>query len=95
MARCASAAAALASCCVAKVMAAKRQQETDGGTDFLRHHLHRIVAIGCAFRDDNGFRVRCLGSADDGEAKLIADHRAKVAGMADWQILQKSFDRMK
>lgn len=29
------------------------------------------------------------------EAKLIADHRAKVTGLADWQILQKSFDRMK
>jgi 2-oxoglutarate/2-oxoacid ferredoxin oxidoreductase subunit beta len=29
------------------------------------------------------------------EAKLIADHRAKVGGLEDWQILQKSFDRMK
>ncbi len=29
------------------------------------------------------------------EAKIISDHRAKVAGLADWQILQKSFDRMK
>ncbi len=29
------------------------------------------------------------------EAKIIADHRAKVTGLADWQILQKSFDRMK
>jgi len=29
------------------------------------------------------------------EAKLITDHREKVAGLADWQILQKSFDRMK
>lgn len=29
------------------------------------------------------------------EAKIIADHRAKVAGLADWQILQKSFDRLK
>ena len=29
------------------------------------------------------------------EAKIIADHRAKVEGLADWQILQKSFDRMK
>ena len=29
------------------------------------------------------------------EAKLIAEHRAKVAGLQDWQILQKSFDRMK
>ena len=29
------------------------------------------------------------------EAKLIADHRAKVDGLADWQILKKNFDRMK
>ena len=29
------------------------------------------------------------------EAKLIADHKAKVQGLADWQILQKNFDRMK
>ncbi|MCE9612039.1 MAG: pyruvate ferredoxin oxidoreductase [Chthoniobacter sp.] len=29
------------------------------------------------------------------EAKLIADHRVKVEGLADWQILQKNFDRMK
>jgi 2-oxoglutarate ferredoxin oxidoreductase subunit beta len=29
------------------------------------------------------------------EAKLITDHREKVTGLADWQILQKSFDRMK
>ncbi len=29
------------------------------------------------------------------EAKLVADHRSKVEGLADWQILKKSFDRMK
>ena len=29
------------------------------------------------------------------EAKVISDHRSKVTGLADWQILQKSFDRMK
>ena len=29
------------------------------------------------------------------EAKIIADQRAKVAGLADWQILKKNFDRMK
>lgn len=29
------------------------------------------------------------------EARLIADHKAKVTGLADWQILQKSFDRTK
>ena len=29
------------------------------------------------------------------EKKIIDDHRAKLPGMADWQILQKSFDRMR
>jgi len=29
------------------------------------------------------------------EAKIIADQRAKVGGLADWQILKKNFDRMK
>jgi 2-oxoglutarate/2-oxoacid ferredoxin oxidoreductase subunit beta len=29
------------------------------------------------------------------EAKVNADSRAKFAGMADWQILQKTFDKMK
>jgi predicted PolB exonuclease-like 3'-5' exonuclease len=43
------------------------------GSDFLQHHLHRIVAIGCAFRDAQGFRVRCLGTAQDGEERLIQD----------------------
>jgi hypothetical protein len=43
------------------------------GSEFLPHHLHRIVAIGCAFRDEQGFRVRCLGTEQDAEARLIAD----------------------
>jgi len=29
------------------------------------------------------------------EAKIIADHRAKVQGLKDWEILKKSFERMK
>jgi 2-oxoglutarate ferredoxin oxidoreductase subunit beta len=29
------------------------------------------------------------------EAKIVADHRTKVEGLADWQILKKNFDRMK
>jgi 2-oxoglutarate ferredoxin oxidoreductase subunit beta len=29
------------------------------------------------------------------EAKLVAEHRGKLVGLADWQILKKSFDRMK
>ncbi len=56
---------------VAERAFAERREKT--GSDFLAHHLHRIVAIGCAFRDAQGFRVRCLGSESDDEAKLIAD----------------------
>lgn len=29
------------------------------------------------------------------EAKIISENRAKVEGLADWEILKKSFDRMK
>jgi 2-oxoglutarate/2-oxoacid ferredoxin oxidoreductase subunit beta len=29
------------------------------------------------------------------EVKIIADHRAKVQGLKDWEILKKSFERMK
>lgn len=64
--------AALADAEVAERMFAERR-ERSGGSDFLPHHLHRIVAIGCALRDDDGFRVRCLGSAQDDEARLIRD----------------------
>ncbi len=51
---------------------AERRERT-GGSDFLPLHQHRIVAIGCAFRDESSFRVRCLGEAADGEARLIQD----------------------
>ena len=50
---------------------AERRERT--GSDFLPLHLHRIVAIGCAFRDDSGFRVRCLGAPEDDETKLVHD----------------------
>jgi 3'-5' exonuclease len=43
------------------------------GSDFLQHHLHRVAAISCVFRDDDGFRVRSLGGMEDGEAKLVQD----------------------
>ena len=32
---------------------------------------------------------------NENEAKVIADHRAKVDGLADWEILKRNFDRMK
>lgn len=49
----------------------RRRQQT--GNDFLPLHLHRVVAIACLFRDDDGLRVRSLGAPEDPEAKLIHD----------------------
>lgn len=46
-----------------------RRQAT--GSDFLKLHVQRVVAISCALRDKNDFRVWTLGSAEDSEAELI------------------------
>lgn len=46
-----------------------RRQAT--GSDFLQLHVQRVVAISCALRDKNDFRVWTLGSAEDSEADLI------------------------
>ena len=41
------------------------------GNTFLPQHLQRVAVVGCVFRDDKGFRVRCLGQADDTEPVLL------------------------
>lgn len=56
---------------VAELAFAARRDKT--GSDFLPHHLHRVAAISCVFRDNEGFRVRSLGALEDGEAKLVSD----------------------
>ncbi|MCX7217009.1 MAG: 3'-5' exonuclease [Burkholderiales bacterium] len=63
--------AALSDAEVAAQAFAARREKT--GSDFLQHHLHRVAAISCVFRDDEGFRVRSLGGLDDAEPKLIQD----------------------
>lgn len=55
---------------IAKVMFHKRREET-GDSEFLRHHLHRIVAISVVLRRDDQLRVWSLGDAKAGEAELI------------------------
>lgn len=54
----------------AQAFAARREKT---GSDFLQHHLHKVAAISCVFRDDEGFRVRSLGTLNDQEPKLIHD----------------------
>ncbi|MGE0385052.1 MAG: 3'-5' exonuclease [Gammaproteobacteria bacterium] len=56
---------------VAKVMASYRKQETEGRTEFLRHHLHRVVAIAAVLRTDDRLNVWSLGEVDSGEKELL------------------------
>jgi len=56
---------------VAQAAFERRREKT--GSDFLPLHLHRVVAIGCLFRDEASVRVRCLGAPGDDEARLIGD----------------------
>ena len=54
---------------IASVMMHKRRQET--GHEFLRLHLHRIVAISVALRTRDSFKVWSLGDLDSPEAELV------------------------
>jgi len=55
---------------VANVMFHQRRQET-GGSDFLRHYLHRVVAISVVLRSSNRFKVWSLGEEDSSEKEII------------------------
>lgn len=56
---------------VAEVMFSKRLQDTGGSSDFLRHHLHRVVAISAVFREGERFNVWSLGDEEADEAELV------------------------
>jgi hypothetical protein len=47
-----------------------RRQET-GGSDFLRHHLQRIVGISAVLRTKDGLKVWSLGDESSSEKDLI------------------------
>jgi 3'-5' exonuclease len=48
-----------------------RERRARTGSDFLPLHLHRVVAIACALREEDAFRCWSLGSAEESEAELI------------------------
>jgi predicted PolB exonuclease-like 3'-5' exonuclease len=54
---------------VANIAFHKRRQQN--GTDFLPLHQHRVVAISCALREGDNFKVWSLGVADEPEGQLI------------------------
>ena len=45
-------------------IAFQRRRKT-AGSDFLQHHVHRVLVISCALRSDEGFRVWSLSGEDE------------------------------
>ena len=54
---------------VAEAMLQRRRQQT--GNDFLPQHLQRVVAIACALRTRESFKLWCIGEPGSGEAELV------------------------
>ena len=50
---------------------AYQRQRAKNGSDFLPHHLHRVVTISCALRSDDGFRVWSMAAPKASEAEII------------------------
>lgn len=54
---------------VAKAVFHKRRQQDN--TEFLPHHLHKVVAISAVLRSGDQFRVWSLGDIESGEQDLL------------------------
>ena len=54
---------------VARIMRQRQQQAS--GTELMRHHLNRIVAIAVVLRSGERFRVWALGGAESSERDLV------------------------
>ena len=55
----------------AEVMFTRRRQETDGSSDFIRHHLQKIVAISVVLVTSNKLAVWTLGDVDASETEIL------------------------
>nr|VFK42543.1 MAG: hypothetical protein BECKTC1821E_GA0114239_101940 [Candidatus Kentron sp. TC]VFK52244.1 MAG: hypothetical protein BECKTC1821D_GA0114238_11605 [Candidatus Kentron sp. TC] len=54
---------------VAKIMYQQRRQES--GTEFLRHDLHRVVAISAVFRSGGRFKIGSFADEKSSEKELV------------------------
>ncbi|PPC94987.1 MAG: 3'-5' exonuclease [Methylotenera sp.] len=50
---------------------ALHQRRQHNGSEFLPLHQHRVVAISCALREGDNFKVWALGAADASEKEII------------------------
>ena len=56
---------------VAEIMFVKRRQDTGGSSDFLRHHLHKVVAVSVVLANRDKLHAWSLGEEDASEEDLI------------------------
>jgi hypothetical protein len=56
---------------IAEAMFSMRRRETGGASDFLRHPLHRVVAISVVMTANDKLTVWSVGSADSTEKEII------------------------
>jgi hypothetical protein len=56
---------------VARVMFQQRNQETDGKTEVIRHHLQKVIAISAVLRTGEKLKVDSLGTIDSLEMEII------------------------
>lgn len=56
---------------IGDVMFTKRRQDTGGSSDFLRHHLHRVVAISLVLATTDKISVWTLGDIDSSEKEIV------------------------
>ena len=48
-----------------------RHRQAKGGSEFLPHHLHQVVAISVVFRREQHIKVWSLGEIDAGEKEVV------------------------
>jgi 3'-5' exonuclease len=56
---------------VAEIAFQKRRVQSNGASDFLPVHLHRVLVVSCVLRSDEGIKVFSLGEPEAGEAQTI------------------------
>ena len=75
---------------VARAVFHLRRQQAN--TEFLRHHLHRIVAISVVLCTADKFRVWTLGDPDSPEAELLLDVMKLRVLMKQLHVEQVEYD---
>lgn len=61
----------LADADVAEIMFTQRRRETNGESEFIRHHLQKIVAISVVLKNKDNFNVWSIGEEDADEKEIV------------------------